>query len=183
VTLILAPLAALGLCGYAAWRLYLRSRAYQAGNPLFYRHGRPNVLGRVFNALTASLAARGAGPASLVTLETIGYRTGRPHRVPVAVTTHGESRFIVSMLGERSPWVRNLRRSAGHAVLVRRSREEVELVEVPADARAVILREFVRHAPGARPHLRLAVDAPLEEFGRLAPSFPVFRVERFPIGR
>jgi hypothetical protein len=40
------------------------------------------------------------------------------------------------MLGERSPWVRNIRAAGGAAAIKHGQRHDVHLVEVPADARA-----------------------------------------------
>src|SRR5262249_29585798 len=55
-------------------------------------------------------------------------------------------------------------------------REQVRLEEIPPDQRAPILKTCLRYAPGARAHMPVEKDAPLTEFERIAPAYPVFRV-------
>jgi hypothetical protein len=38
-----------------------------------------------------------------------------------------------------------------------------------------VLRAYLKRAPAARPHLPVDRDAPLAEFERVSPRFPVFR--------
>jgi hypothetical protein len=38
------------------------------------------------------------------------------------------------------------------------------------------LRVYLQRAPGARPHIPVDKDAPLADFDRIAPAYPVFRV-------
>ena len=52
------------------------------------------------------------------------------HAIPVVLAEYGGERYIVSMLGERSPWVRNIRASGGRAVIKHGRRSEVHLAEV-----------------------------------------------------
>jgi hypothetical protein len=85
-------------------------------------------------------------------------------------------RYLVSMLGENADWVRNVRASNGEAVLRHGIVEQVRLQEVAVSERAPILRAYLKRAPGARPHFDIAVDASLEEFARMAPRVPVFRI-------
>jgi hypothetical protein len=141
-----------------------------------YRGNRPNRLARGADRLTAALVGRGTGPHYLVVLEVPGRRSGRTVGLPLVVAeVHGE-RYLVSMLGESVNWVRNVRAAAGEAVLRHGRREEVRLDEVGAEQRAPILKAYVGRAPNARTHIRVDEDAPLQEFERVAPRFPVFRV-------
>jgi hypothetical protein len=80
------------------------------------------------------------------------------------------------MLGANVNWVRNLKAAGGHAVLRHGRRERVCLEEVEPGARAPILRRYLEVAPGARPHIPVDRAAPLEEFARIAPDYPVFRI-------
>jgi hypothetical protein len=53
----------------------------------------------------------------------------------------------------------------------------VHLQEVLApDLRAPVLKAYLKRATNASAHMPIDKDAPLAEFERLAPSFPVFRV-------
>jgi hypothetical protein len=85
-------------------------------------------------------------------------------------------RYLVSMLGQNANWVRNVRAAGGDAVLRHGRREEVRLEELVVDRRAPVLKTYLKRAPNARAHLPVPKDAPLAEFERVAPRFPVFRV-------
>lgn len=142
-----------------------------------YRGGRPNRLARVVNRLYAAYFASGRlSPRQAVTLEVRGRTSGRAITFPLAAADLDGERYLVSMLGEQASWVRNVRAADGHAVLHRGGREEVHLLEVPADERAPILRRYLALAPGARPHIPVDRRAPLTEIARVAPDFPVFRI-------
>ncbi len=142
-----------------------------------YRTGRPGALARVMNRIDAIQFSAGIlSPAQGVTLEVPGRRTGRIVSFPVAVADYEGRRYLVSMLGKDANWVLNVRAAGGRAVLRRRGREEVRLVEVAPGDRAPILRRYLAVAPGARPHLPVDRHAPLAEFGRIADQFPVFQI-------
>lgn len=141
-----------------------------------YRGNRPNWLARVINGASARLAAAGIGPAQLVTLEVTGRRTGKVISFPVVVADYQGERYLVSMLGDETNWVRNVRAAHGRAVLRRGNREVVRLEEVPLDQRAGMLRRYLECSPGARSHILVGRGAPLAEFERIAAQYPVFRV-------
>jgi hypothetical protein len=143
---------------------------------LFYPGGRPNALSRRLNSGQARLSALGVLPTLMVALETKGRRSGRVCLVQLVVAQVGTERYLVSMLGENADWVRNVRASAGAAVLRHRRTERVRLEEVPASRRPPILKAYLQRAPGGRPHFDVNPDAPLAEFEKVAARYPVFRV-------
>ena len=98
-------------------------------------------------------------------------------KVPLVVAEVGGERYLVSMLGDGVNWVRNVQAAGGEAVLRHGHREEVRLEGVAAERRAPVLKAYLGRAPNARTHVPIDKDAPLEEFERVAPRFPVFRVE------
>ena len=81
------------------------------------------------------------------------------------------------MLGEETNWVRNVRAAEGKAGLRHGVSEQVLLEEVAVSQRAPILKAFLAHAPGARPHIPVSKDAPLSEFENIAAKFPVFKLK------
>lgn len=81
------------------------------------------------------------------------------------------------MLGEDTNWVRNVRAAGGKARLRHGIVEEILLEEVDVTQRAPILKAFLQHAPGARPHIPVAKDAVVIEFEKISSSYPVFRVK------
>jgi deazaflavin-dependent oxidoreductase (nitroreductase family) len=117
-------------------------------------------------------------PHYAVTLEVSGRRSGRPVRLPVAVVEYDGGRYLVSMLGPRANWVRNVQVAHGRAVLHRRGTETVQLTEVPTGARPPILRRYLAVAPGARPHFPIDRSAPEQAFAAIADGYPVFRITR-----
>ena len=145
---------------------------------LFYPGKRPNALSSRLNALSAWAGSLGVAPSLMVTIETRGRRSGKPSRVPLVVAEFAGDRYLVSMLGENVDWVRNAKSAGGEAVLIHGITERVELQEVAIAERAPILKAYLRRAPGARPHFDISVDAPLEDFERIAAGYPVFRVKK-----
>jgi deazaflavin-dependent oxidoreductase (nitroreductase family) len=67
------------------------------------------VQNKLINPLVAWLIARGLEPPTYAVLETVGRRTGRLRRVPVANGLEGDTFWLIAALGERSAYVRNLR--------------------------------------------------------------------------
>ncbi len=110
------PVKLLGL-GLVAYGLYHRTRWYREGNRLFYANRRPNRAGRVFGDFWVTVSNAGLGPDFFVALETVGHKTGRRSSIPLVVADHGGAKYLVSMLGERAPWVPNVRAAGGRAVL------------------------------------------------------------------
>src|SRR5512138_1582972 len=142
-----------------------------------YRGGRPNRLTKVINKGWAFIHSLGIFPNYLITLEVLGRQSGKTISFPLAMTVLHRERYLVSMLGENTNWVRNVRAAGGKAILRHGIREQVQLEEVDVSQRAPILKAFLGHAPGARPHIPVDKDAPLLEFETIASKFPVFKIK------
>ena len=145
---------------------------------LFYRDGRPTRAGRWVNRLQGWWAGLGLPPKMQVALEVRGRTSGRTRANPVVIATVAGKRYLVSMLGPRSDWVKNVEAAHGEAVLRQGRPRRVRLVPVPPEQRAPILREYVRIAPSGRQHFPLPVGAPLSEFAAIADRYPVYRIDR-----
>jgi deazaflavin-dependent oxidoreductase (nitroreductase family) len=142
-----------------------------------YRGKRPNYVARLANRAWAELAAAGLAPRRLARLEVKGRRTGRLVSLPLVVTDYRGQRYLVSMLGDDTNWVRNVRAAGGAAVLRHGGhRDAVRLEELEPGERAEILRRYLEYAPGARSHFPVSRRAPVQEFQAVAGQFPVFRV-------
>jgi hypothetical protein len=142
-----------------------------------YRRGHPNLVARIQNRAWAVLHSLGIQPDRLVTLEVAGRKTGKIIRFPLAMTVLNDERYLVAMLGDQTNWVRNVRAAGGKVRLVHGISEQVRLEEVAIGQRAPILQAYLQIAPGARPHIPVNKDASLAEFEKIAPDFPVFRIE------
>lgn len=151
-------------------------KVYDAYLRWLYRDGRPNLLAKLLNRASAIAHSAGIWPSRLATLEVPGRRTGRVISFPVVIADYGGERYLVAMLGEDANWVRNVRAARGRAVLRHGRSETIHLEEVDAETRPPILRRYLDCAPGARPHIPVDRRAPVEEFERIAPQIPVFRV-------
>ncbi len=142
-----------------------------------YRGGRPNQLTKIINKGWAFIHSLGIFPNYLVTLEVVGRQSGKTISFPLAMTVLNGKRYLVSMLGENTNWVRNVRAAAGKAILRHGVIEQVLLEEVDVNQRAPIIKAFLGHAPGARPHIPVSKDAPLSEFEKITSQYPVFQVK------
>jgi deazaflavin-dependent oxidoreductase (nitroreductase family) len=150
--------------------------ATSAGRRWLYRGRRAGRVARVLNRLQAGLAARAIGPRRVVTLDVVGRRSGRTVSLPLVVADLRGERYLVSMLGADTNWVRNVRAAGGSAVLRHGRRETVHLEEVPPERRAAVLRRYLACAPGARAHIAVDRNASLAQFEAVAGDYPVFRV-------
>jgi len=145
-----------------------------------YRGPRPNWIARILNGASAAVGTSGVTPNYLVTLEVVGRKSGQMVSLPVVIAVVDGQRYLVSMLGEKANWVKNVRAASGRAVLRSGGRETVQLEEIPVERRAPILRAYLQRAPGARPHMPVKKDAALADFARIAAGFPVFRIASTP---
>ena len=134
-------------------------------------------MARFLNGIWRRTAAAGLPPHRMKELQVRGRRTGQLRSFPVVVADYEGGRYLVAMLGRGANWAANVRAAKGQGVLRHGRREPVRLVEVEPEERAPILRRYVQLAPGARGHIRVDPEAPLVEFERIAPQFPVFRIE------
>lgn len=144
---------------------------------LLYRDWRPTRLGRWVNRSASWLTAFGLSGKAMAVLEVRGRASGRRRSIPVVIAALEDERYLVSMLGSGSNWVKNVEAAHGDAVLRQGRRRRVHLVEVPSSERPAILSEYVRVATSGRNHLPVAVGAPLSEFETIADRYPVFRID------
>jgi deazaflavin-dependent oxidoreductase (nitroreductase family) len=144
---------------------------------LFYRNWRPTRLGRWANRFACWWSGLGLPPRFQAALEVHGRTSGRIRSNPVVIATVEGKRYLVSMLGPESDWVKNIEAAQGDAVIRQGRRSRVHLVAVPPEQRAPILREYVRIASSGRQHFPLPVGAPLPDFEPIARCYPVYRID------
>ena len=142
-----------------------------------YRGGRPNIVARIQNRGWAILHSLGIFPGRYVTLEVVGRKSGKMVSFPLAMTVINGERYLVSMLGEDTNWVRNVRAAGGKARLIHGKSEQVLLEDVAVSQKAPILKAYLQIAPGARPHIPVSKDAPIAEFEKIVSKYPIFRLE------
>jgi hypothetical protein len=147
-----------------------------------YQGKRPNWIAKQVNQLVARMYGLGIGSTYSVTLEIIGRKSGKILSLPLIIAIVDGQRYVVSMLGENSQWVQNVRAAGGEAALRSGQRELVRLEELPTEQRAPIIKAYLQHATGARAHFPISVDAPLDEIEKIANQYPVFHVVTIKIG-
>jgi deazaflavin-dependent oxidoreductase (nitroreductase family) len=144
---------------------------------VFYSSGRPTRAGRVANRLSEWYAAAGGPPSWQISLETLGRKSGRTFRTVLGVARHDGADYLVSMLGEKSAWVHNVRAAGGDAVIRHGGRRRVRLEEIPPSTRAPVLKAYCARARSGRRHFEpLTPQSSVDEFATVADRYPVFRI-------
>lgn len=142
----------------------------------FYRNWRPTRLARIWNGAFAWLSGLGLTPQILLTLQTRSPSSGRLIPTVLAVVVVDGERYLVSMLGDGSQWVQNVRAAGGAAFIKRGRSRAVTLTEIPPSGRASILKAWCQIATSGRRHLPVPYDAPLSAFEAIAADYPVFHI-------
>jgi hypothetical protein len=114
-----------------------------------------------------------------VVLEVAGKRSGLKRTVAVTWIELNGERYLISMLGEESDWVHNARAASGEVKLRHGKSWKACLEELPVAARPPILQAWLGRTGVSKvplKYLGLDRNAPLGEFERIAPRWPVFRI-------
>ena len=142
-----------------------------------YRDWRPTRLGRFVSGAWAWVSGLGLTPRILLTLQVKDRSSGRLRTTVLVVARHQDQRYLVSMLGDGSEWVRNVRAAGGEAFIKRGRSRPVMLTEIPPRERAPILKAWCQVATSGRHHLPVPYDAPVSSFEATAGDYPVFRID------
>ena len=130
------------------------------------------------NPVIVALQRRGVVIGTMRLLAVPGRKSGQLRTTPVSPLMVEGERYIIAGL-EEADWVKNAR-VAGWGILARgREQERVNLMELPLQDRAPVLREFPNRVPhGVRFFRQLyGISGTPQEFEALASRCPVFRVE------
>lgn len=131
---------------------------------------------KLMNSIIGRLASIGLIPGETVMLQVKGRRSGQTRSTAVTWAEHDGQRYLVAPRGT-TEWVRNVRAAGGQAAIRRRKTEEVRLEEVPVEQRAPIIKTYLKKtALVTKREFGLDPDAPLDEFEKIAPRHPVFRI-------
>ena len=143
----------------------------------FYRDWRPTRLGRIVSGAWAWVSGLGLTPRVLLALQVKDRSSARLRTTVLVVARHQGQRYLVSMLGNGSEWVQNVRAAGGEAFVKRGRSRPVVLTEIPAEKRAPILKAWCQVATSGRQHLPVPHDAPISAFEAIARAYPVFRID------
>jgi deazaflavin-dependent oxidoreductase (nitroreductase family) len=140
------------------------------------RYNKPSGPVKLMNAIIGRLAAMGMIPGDTVQLQVKGRRSGQMRSNSVTWVEHDGQRYLVAPRGN-TEWVRNVQAAGGEAVIKRRKAEKVRLEEIPLEQRAPIIKAYLKKtAMVTKREFGLDPDAPIEEFEKIAPRHPVFRI-------
>ncbi|MEC4888719.1 MAG: hypothetical protein RI101_01550 [Nitrospira sp.] len=143
----------------------------------FYRDWRPTRFGRWWTRLFAWVSGLGLTPRILLTLQVKDRTTGDLHDTILVGASYQGRRYLVSMLGNGSEWVQNVRAAGGQACIKRGRSHPVRLAEIPAEGRAPILKAWCQVATSGREHLPVSPQASVADFEAIAEDYPVFRID------
>ncbi|HEX7766951.1 MAG TPA: hypothetical protein VF443_09560 [Nitrospira sp.] len=125
----------------------------------------------------AWVSGLGLTPGILLTLQVKDRSTGLLHETILVVASYQGQRYLVSMLGNSSEWVQNVRAAGGKACIKRRRSQPVMLTEIPATERGPVLKAWCQVATSGREHLPVSHQAPVADFEAIAEDYPVFRID------
>jgi len=146
--------------------------------PTFYE--KPSGFTQLLNRTFSIFASIGWTPKQMITLEVRGRTSGEPRSVVVNSIEVDGQKYLVAARGE-TEWVRNARAAGGEAVIRHGKRTRIRLEEIPVSERGPIIQAYLpKNAMATKKHFGVEPDAPLEDFQRIAPDHPVFRIVENP---
>ncbi len=160
----------------AAWRR--RGAAATVPPMADRRYVAPGLATRLFNLLPMGLARLGVSVWGSRTLAVRGRTSGEWRTVPVNLLEHDGRRYLVAPRGE-TQWVRNLRVTGAGELRLGPRREPFVAHEIPDAEKVPLLRAYLRRwAFEVNQFFQgVGADAPEAELRRIAPGYPVFRIE------
>ena len=139
-------------------------------------YNKPTATTKLMNGLFMRLASIGFTPRNTVAVQIRGRKSGRLRSNVVTWVEVDGGRYLVAPRGT-TEWVRNVRAASGEASIKHGRSEPVRLIEVPEAERAPIIRAYVQKQPDmVRREFGVKGDEPMEEYERIAPRHPVFRI-------
>ena len=112
------------------------------------------------------------------TLAVRGRRSGEWRTVPVNLLIHQGIEYLVAPRGE-TQWVRNLRAAGGGELWLGRRHDAFRAIELADADKPPLLRAYLRQwkFEVAQFFEGVGPDAPEAELRRIAPVYPVFRID------
>jgi hypothetical protein len=132
----------------------------------------------VFNKAVAGLTRLGVSVLGSRVLEHRGRTSGELHHTPVNLLSLDGTQYLVAPRGE-TQWVRNVRHSGGHMVLILGRRRQIcRATEIPPADAVPILRAYLRRWKFETGQFfdGITPDATDQEWAAAAPKHPVFEI-------
>jgi deazaflavin-dependent oxidoreductase (nitroreductase family) len=131
------------------------------------------------NAVFIGLQRLGLNLGGMHMLTVPGRRSGKPRTTPVSVMRFEGQRYVVGGF-PKADWVANARAAGGGVLASGRIREQVRLVELPAEEARPVLRAFPVEVPTGISFMKeagLVQNGTPDEFEALAGRCAVFRID------
>lgn len=139
------------------------------------KYSPPSSFEKIFNRSLGIIAALGLGPSYVYQLRVKGRKSGKLYSTPVSLLEIEGKQFLVAPRG-RTQWMRNAE-VAGEVVLKRRSARRFRLRPLAEPEKAPVLKTYLsRYKTAVQRFFPVAPDAPLDDFARIAPDYPVFEL-------
>ena len=135
-------------------------------------------MARALNRVVAALTGAGLSLAGSRILAVRGRKSGTWRTTPVNVLTFEGERYLVAPRGH-TQWVRNIRAAGGGELRLGRRTEPFRATELPDAEKPPVLRAYLKRwgwEVGAF-FKGVRKDASDAELARIAPGFPVFRID------
>ena len=143
-----------------------------------HRYVAPSLGTKIFNLIPSGLARLGVSVYGSRVLAVRGRKSGEWRTVPVNLLEHDGVRYLVAPRGE-THWVRNLRASGTGELRLGGKREVFTATELADAEKPAILRAYLRKwAFEVNQFFQgVGADAPDADIARIAPGYPVFRIQ------
>jgi deazaflavin-dependent oxidoreductase (nitroreductase family) len=139
---------------------------------------KPSGFVKAMNGFFGRLASWGLIPGGTALLQVKGRRSGQIRSTAVTWVEYEGQRYLVSPRGN-TEWARNVKAAGGEAVLKHGKSDAVRLEELPVEQRAPIIQAYLKKtARVTKREFGIEPDSSIEEFQRIAPDHPVFRIVR-----
>jgi len=141
------------------------------------RYLKPGHATTVFNSVVAFLTRMGLSVWGSRVLSVRGRTSGEWRSTPVNLLTHSGERYLVAPRGV-TQWVRNFRAAGDGELRVGRRTEAFTATELADDEKPAVLRAYLKRWKFEVGVFFDGVDASAsdEELLRVAPGYPVFRI-------
>lgn len=144
------------------------------------RYNKPQSASNFFNDTVGRLAKMGISLYGSRVLYVKGRKSGEWRSTPVNPMTLDGVRYLVAPRGN-TQWVRNLRAAGGYGELrLGRRVERFHATEIGDEAKPAVLRVYLKRwkwEVGSFFEAGIDANSPDETLLRVAPGYPVFRIE------
>ena len=141
--------------------------------PAAEKYKAPSAAEKFFNRTFGLLAGLGIAPSFIYLLEVRGRKSGKLYSTAVNLLEFNGKQFLVAPRG-RTQWVMNAE-AAGEVTLKRGARRKFCIRVLTDEEKPEVLKAYLtQYRSGVARFFPVRPDAPVQEFRKIAPRYPVF---------